>query len=323
MLNSISVDSKFREVLVSGLFVFEALGLTVAQFLPIKSVYIVATGRVPQFFPPSLISQGPIVAALFLIAVAGLTLLLAKISQKLVPVFDRVVVSPAAHPFQPLPGGGLIFSHPVNRSFRVELALIILFGVIVTAASWAFFIGNFLYVVVLLTLAFLQSSGRAWKGKFPTKADSVLEKLSDLIRGGSTWSTVLLAFVSAVILPSPFGVTGILVAVVFGRRLQLAISTVVSHLVKVPASERNAFSGRGKFLLRADASTSRAVSPFELLSREDGEKLLQERLQDLGLEYASFRVVGQASTPEVIFLSGFGDDNPQKIVKIFDQKYKQ
>lgn len=283
---------------------------TVAQFMPMKSVFILAAGEVPGFFPAFLVSAGPIGAALALVAMAAICALVAKVTQdvggQLAQPSHRVSAADSRGSITPF--FRLIGTLTVRQVSSAFLFFVLVLGSAFVSALYTCFILAWVGISAGILAILVHRSER--KPPFPNGLVQLEQSFRPWISGSSLWVVVGGAILTLLISPPFLGLTGILLGAVFLRRVQ----EVTPDLIPVLST-----------LLRGnpvDGNSEPPVAqplkaPYDFLGTDVGSRLLSESLSAMGCETFSWEVCGQPNNTQMTILARVRAEGSYRLIRLF------
>ena len=204
---------------------------TFATFMPMKAILILGSGEVPGFFPDILVQAGAVAAAVFILtlsaAMGGLAYFCTKI------VADIRVAKTIRN------NGGTSLHHRDIRSVSpngrgdsdpfAEFMVVLLFGLLLAWVSLPFLLGTAAWIGIALAWIKLAQKRTVQSGQANFQTSFVRPEFSRLIRRSLLPSSIIISLVSLLISEPRLGVTGALLAIVVGRRFQIAVARLASN----------------------------------------------------------------------------------------------
>lgn len=270
---------------------------TLATFMPMKSVFILAADGVPSFFPEFLVEGGSLVTALFLLALSGLFAGLAALSKSASGRLSAPEVT--------FPGNGGVKSlqtrgYATNRFTLGEFALVGLVAILFSvSALFALLFAVLVACWIAVSWAALHwiTHRRPPAPPFATSSAEFQFKFRKWMVGSSLWATVGAAIVTLLVTTPQFGITAILLDSVLLMRFQRAMGELGSRLVR---SKDGPDSGT---LVGNPRRTREVFPPIDYLATELGQQRLRASVRDAGLELANWRIPGRPNRVQGSLLS--------------------
>jgi hypothetical protein len=283
---------------LAGLLTIVAeLASTLATFMPMKSVFILAADGVPSFFPSFLIEGGPLVTALFLLALSGLFAGVAALSKS---ASVRLSVPEAKFPSNDGVEAQQTRGSATNRFTLGEFALIGLAAILFSVSAL------FALLFALLVACWIAGSWAAlhWMTHrrppappFATSSAEFQFKFRKWMVGSSLWATVGAAIVTLLVTTPQFGITAILLDSVLLMRFQRAMGELGSRLVRSKdGPDSGALAGNPR-------RTRELFPPIDYLATELGQQRLRASVRDAGLELTNWRMPGRSNRVQGTLLS--------------------
>ena len=267
--------------------VVEEFSLVVATFTPVKAILILGTGTVPGVFPVALVDGGPMLASLVLIGIA-------IVSSGLSAVLNRAVRKLDGHSFSDKELKGLRKNHyffwkSVAERKMVSAAVAILLSLMLLAAiSLPFTLLLLSWVVAVSGTLSIFLTGKILK-PYESRREQLISEIGRALSLTSLWSMVGVALITLYTSLPNLGVTGILLAVVVGRRILVRVPLVLP-LVGHPSVLKGASRENRK---RSDALFGRGTlnkTPHKFVLSTFGNQVVSDYFQRLGA-LPGFRLV--------------------------------
>ena len=262
---------------------------TLAQFMPMKSIFILAANELPSFFPRFLIELGTTITALVLIGVAAIFAVISAVTKK---VADRLVERNASLPTKPERRKRNGTKPPLTfAEYESEiLAVILLVGAAVVSQTFAGVVLAWL-VAAGATLG-IQIKRRPRRPPYHTAPLEFRDEFKKLVTKSSLWVTVGGALITLLIDFPASGVTGILLGAVLLQRFQKAVGELGLRLMRdkpLPTSHQR----RDYASPPAMVSDVPLQAPLDFLATPTGKTLLGQSLRLLDMDPVRWQVVGQ------------------------------
>ncbi len=295
-------DSKRRpsptQWFLAGLLTIVAeLSGTLATFMPMKSVFILAADGVPGFFPAFLVERGPLVTALFLLVLSGLFAGVAALSKS---ASGNLAMPEAKFPDSQGVKVPRTRTSATNRFTLGEFALVglatILFSV---SALFSILFTALVACWIAVSWAALRwmTHRRAPAPPFATSSAEFQFKFRKWMVGSSLWATVGAAIVTLVATTPQFGITAILLDSVLLMRFQRAIGELGSRLI------RSKDAPDAGTLVGNQRRSRELFPPIDYLATELGQQRLRSSVRDAGLELSNWRIPGRSNRVQGTLLS--------------------
>ena len=304
-----SATSRNKWLLAAGLAVVGDITGTLATFMPMKSVFILAADDIPTFFPQPLIQAGPVITALALVGIAGL---LAAVSG----VTKRTSAS-LAKPLEVLPKPADQEQTSSPRAFTLqEFSTLVLAFVLVTAGAFVSLIFTLLVLgwlgAIATTLAILIHR-RDRRPPYTTGRAEFAADFKQWIDKSALWATVAAAILTLLLSFPNLGLTGILLGAILLQRLQRALGTI-GHLL-LPRWGRNDQVVESS----ANASTTTAPTgaPLDFLASQTGQRLLRLSLERLALSTSAWQLIGLPNRNQASLLAQEKNTNLFALIRVF------
>ena len=259
---------------------------TLAQFMPMKSVFILAADEVPGFFPNVLVSAGTVITSLVLLAISGFLLSLSHSSRSLADFLQ-------AESFQVTPPilGEAMDSEALRKNtltvrslsnFLLVAVLIVasaLISVVFLLLSVAWSVASALVIAGLIRLNFTAPP-------YPHGWAQLQSKFEKWTRDSSLWAVVGAAIITLLFSDALLGLTGILLGAVLLRRLLQAAPDFLQTLITEPATGSRAGQSH------LPSSLKPAQSPYQFVGSRVGARLLRESLEAEGCDENEWQIIG-------------------------------
>lgn len=307
--------SIYRRGVFSGILTMVSdIAGTLAQFLPMKSVFILAADEIPIFFPPLLIEAGSILTALALVAAAAVMAVFSKVTKNLALSF--------AVPSQILSASsGAGYSKPNSEdssggkgSVTVkELSSLILLAVLVgvsAAVSITLVLLVGLWVGVSAAILAMRVHRGARKPPYPNGRVEFDVRFKKWMTDSAVWAVVGAAIVTLIVAFPALGLTGILLGAVLLRRAQQAVPDVVPWVMArfSPVNE----SGTTHHEL------SRPIfAPYDFLATKSGARLLKMSLKALNYGVDTWQVCAQPTKSQMTIACKHLESGTVDLIRLF------
>jgi len=301
---------------ITGLQVISVIAVTVATFMPMKAILLLASDSVPSFFPETLVTGGPLAAAVTLLVASAVAAVVTALINRFLATqrsdpsisgYDDASLLPSDMQLATRRGAE-------QTDFTAEVLIVVIFGVGVLVLAPTFLTLTCLWLVVVFIWA-RRSQQAEQADEYLTSADSDWpRRYRKAVQQTMLPSTIVIALLTLLVSTPRLGATGALLAIVLARRFQLAVASVAGDLqARVTHSSRISVDSAspGK---HADAPT---VLIDELTQRVHGEAFWHEASSCLDRGEA-FTVLGSAGGRQSITLviRGFSADS-QGYLRVF------
>ena len=299
-----------------ALGVFADLSGTLATFMPMKSVFILGAGDVPGFFPDVLITAGPAAVAMLLVGGAGILAYSSGVASRTLKNADSPASTGEENPFALFAKNQMAPTDSGRRERQIDLALLLVIAVVASLASWVFLVFTLLWLAGVILVIAIRLRNTPRQAPFVSGADALAHHAVRFITSSALWSTVMIAIASLLVFEPPLGLTGILLAAVFGRRFQQIAARQISHAPKSVTPQTNGVLSPLGFVTNAGGSSS-VSNPYDYLTTAVGMRVLRATLRDWGINGDDFRVVGQPRRESLSIVAGLSSNNPPLLLRIF------
>ena len=286
---------------------------TLAQFMPMKSIFILAANELPSFFPRFLIELGTTITALVLIGVAAIFAVISTVTKK---VADRLVERNASLPTKREQKRRNGHRPPLTfAEYESEiLAVILLIGAAVVSHTFAGVV--LAWLVVVGVFLGLQIKRRPRRPPYHTAPLEFKDEFKKLVNKSALWVTVGAALITLLIDFPASGVTGILLGAVLLQRFQKAVGELGLRLMRdkpLPTP-----------YLRRDYDSPTAMvsdvplqAPLDFLATPTGKTLLGQSLRQLDMDPVRWQVVGQPNRNQASLSSERSIGGESFILRLF------
>ena len=263
---------------------------TLAQFMPMKAVFILAADDIPSFFPGILVDAGPLLTGLALVLAAAALAIISKFAKDL-----ALTRSGADEPYpSPTPSAvtnpATTDTAPLTvKEFSAIVLIVVLFaGSAVVSLTFALTITAWIAGSAIVLAIKIHQGSR--KPPFPNGRVEFVSGFKKWMVDSALWAAVGAAIFTLVVDFPALGLTGILLGAVLLRRVQQVVPDVVPLLMTRLAPQDDS---------PAPHSTTPTQAPYDFLATKVGNKLLTRSLHDLGLDSKSWRVVGRPDNVQI------------------------
>lgn len=285
---------------------------TIAQFMPMKAIFILALDDLPSFFPRFLIELGVTWSAFILVGVAAVFGVVAAVTK-------RIVVSMAG------PGD----THPRTANGEKKnrekppltfheftsqmLAVILIIGG--SLVSIAFTASVVLWLILTGTVLAVQIKRRPRRPPYHTAPLEFQAEFKKFITRSNLWSTVAAALLTLLVAYPELGITGILIGAILLRRLQTAVGELGLRLIR--DKKPKVLYSRGLQLDETPSTSLPLSAPLDFIATPSGKRLLVESLRHLDLDDTRWRVVGQPDRNQVSIIAERSIGGDTMLLRIF------
>jgi hypothetical protein len=278
-----------------------------------KSVLILATGEVPGFFPRFLSEQGPLGVALILLVAAGFFSGLSALANHVISE-----ISNSRRTAIDTRGTEGFFGRTINSNSTALLVLVI--AVFLSYISWVFTVLLLVWISSVSLFIRFQDTVTRHKPSSASGDQQFLHRVSEIMKQAALWSTVSIAVLTLVLSEPQLGLTGILLATVFGRKLQLGIGILI-----MKENSRRARSSHDDYGFAALTSSNRPneIHPLNYFSTPKGLDVLGSFLSARGIGARDFQILGTPGKRSVKILAGIYSSEHLSLYQIFQRKLKE
>lgn len=305
------IERKPRASTAVVLGIVADLSGTIATFMPMKSVFILAADEIPSFFPQFLIDAGPAATGVLLIALAGVFGVISAISRKRVNT-----LAPANTPIKSSHFQQKKAPHRESKGLELgEATALSLVAVLIIAS--AVISGLFVLLVLGWTIGSLivlsiQIHRSVRRPPYATGAAEFSARFSKWTTNSALWSTVAAAIVTLLISPPALGLTGILLAAVLLARFQQTVAKLAPLVY-----EGRARATHAEDPLLSTKPANAVAQPAEFFSTVAGRRTLNHVFEHLHLNPHTWSLIGQPTNTQLSLIAQGTADNAWKIVRIF------
>jgi hypothetical protein len=300
-----------RAINVVTLGVAADLSGTLATFMPMKSVFILAADEIPEFFPQFLIEAGPAATAVLLILLAAVFAGVSALAQKIVNTLAP-------------PNTILNSSHFRNKKHRTEntkglelveaialnLVAVLLVGTIILSSLFTFLI--LAWVIGSLVVLSIHIHRSVRRPPFATGAAEFSARFGKWVSRSTLWSTVAAAIVTLLISPPSLGMTGILLAAVLLARVQQSVAKLAPLIY-----EGRARSTHADDPLLSSKPVSAIRNPLEFLATVAGQRTANHLFDQLALDQQTWSLIGQPTNTQLSLVARGKLDGTWRIIRVF------
>ena len=302
------------------LLVTAELSGTIATFMPMKSVFILAADDIPSFFPAWLRATGTVGTALLLVVLAAGFGVLASAATKAIQRFDQANrpkgLPPRANwtPSDRRQFGPLW----LTRQQAAKFVLVAVLLVVVTIVS-PLFAGLIVAWVGASWIALAyRVHTRPRRAPYPNGQAEFTAVFRKWVDASSLWSSVGGAVITLLVAPPALGITGILLGAIFLQRAQRSTADLSPVLAPPARSANNQVPGG------AAPGTQDALSaPFDFLSTPVGNRQLTSSLRQRGLIDVDWRVIGVPSATSLSIMIGPKPDGGYLLLRLFSALHEE
>jgi hypothetical protein len=261
---------------------------TIAQFMPMKAIFILALDDLPSFFPQFLIDVGVTWTALILVGVAAIFAVIAALTKK----FAGSIAEP--NDLYPEAAGSGAKGKQHHRLTFQEFSsgiLVIALLLVASLVSLTFTLSIIVWLLLVRAVMGQSIKNRPRRPPFHTVPLEFQAEFKKFVGRSNLWSTVAAALFTLVFAFPELGITGILIGAIALRRAQTAIGDLGLRLIR---DKKPSYSyARRPPHEEVPISTIPLSAPLDFVASPGGKRLLMESLKNLDLDYDRWRVVGQ------------------------------
>lgn len=289
-----------------------------ATFLPMKSIYMLAANSVPGFFPRFLVDGGPTFAAVALVLAAGVLAAVARALNWIIESLD------ARDPDKGTPSSRstaerkeLLAEARRERHADVSILLIGVVTIVVLIMSVPYWLITMAFIGFSALTIGWRVSRRPPRAPYTSGADELAFDLKKWLSQSSLWSMAGTALATLLLAPPTLGITAILIAAIFGRRLVAAVGELTPILLRRTSTRLRSEVGNSRWGVRNRGTAQAVTSPVRFFTTEPGARLLRRSLENLGSTPSQFALIGQGLTSP---LSAAVSDNQSQhfILRVFN-----
>ena len=304
-----TATSREKWLFAAGLTVVADVAGTLATFMPMKSVFILAADDIPSFFPQPLIQAGPAMTAVALVGIAGLLAVVSGVAKRTSEsLAEKSEVLPKR------PGRNQSLS-PRSLTLR-EFATLALVLVLVPAAAFVSVTFTLLVLgwlgAIASTLAILIHR-RVRRPPYTTGRAEFAAEFKQWVEKTALWATVAAAIVTLLLSFPALGLTGILLGAILLRRLQSALGSV-GHVL-LPRWGRN--DRAAETSANASTTTAPTGAPLDFLASQTGQRLLRLSLERLSLSPSDWQLIGLPNRNQASLLAREEDTELMVLLRVF------
>lgn len=307
-----SQPTRLQWLAAASLNVISDVSGTLATFMPMKSVFILAADDIPDFFPSIFVRGGPIFTGVVLVLVAAVFGILSgwakKTSSQLAApssLFPSVAHSDEQQ--QARRSVGL----PLKRFSSIVLSVILLGGALFVSVPFVAII--LLWVIGSAGVIALKVHRGSRKPPFPNGKVEFQAQFKGWLSGASLWSAVGAAILTLVIAVPALGLTGILLGAILLRRVQQVIPDLVPLIL---APDRSALESGSQVPTTAKI----ARSPYDFLATPVGLRLLRRSLALYGGADCEWGLVGRPRLSNLSLYVRESSESGVRILRVFGLK---
>jgi hypothetical protein len=285
-----------------------------ATFTPMKAILILASDDVPEFFPQPLVEGGPTLASTALIATAIVASVLNTLVKRTIQMLDGLAINPKElgrlrrkHYF--------LWEALAERNMFSGATVVFLSGLVMVLISPLFFVLSMLWIV-LVSAAVSVSLKEKLIGPYTSRREQLLHEIGKSLSSTSLWSMVGVALVVLLVMTPTLGTTGILLAVIVGRKLLVGVKTIIPFLVIPSVFGDKQAEKAGKQPPRTLFSPSVANrKPSEFISSAYGQEVVRGYFDQCGA-LPGFRVLRNAPNGPLSICANLPNQS-QALVRLF------
>lgn len=297
-----------------ALLVSAELAGTLATFMPMKSVFILAADSIPNFFPGWLRATGTVGTALLLVVLAAGLGAVATTATKTLQRYDRVKRPKGLPPRANWVPSDRRWIGPlrVTRDQAAKLLLVMVLLVSVTVVSPLFSALTVLWVGFSWVVLAYRIHTRPRRAPYATGQAEFTAVFRGWVGNSSLWCSVGGAVITLLVAPPALGLTGILLGAIFLQKAQRATAEL-APVFTPPArfATKPASGGLPTELQEA------MPAPFDFLSTPVGQRDLTSSFRQYGLKDVDWRVIGVPSGTCVSLMVGPRPDGTSVLLRLF------
>lgn len=273
------------------------------MFLPMKSLLILASDDVPSFFPEVLTDQGTLGSSLILLASAGI---FSGASALVGLLVERIFESQRTA----APDRESADSFERGAELKATWLLIWIVTLFLAFISWVFIALLALWVSMLVGFTWYRIKVTGATPPFTSGYHEFTDRVPFILNQTALWSTVSVAVFTLLVSEPRLGLTGILLAAVFGRKLQVGLGGVLRAKSFALLTLQNYGDTRqiSDFALRSQ------THPLRFFASLKGLKTLGSFLSRRALGATDFCIIGAPDKRSVAILAGM--QKPEDLVLI-------
>lgn len=298
--------SRLQWCAAAGLNVFADVAGTLATFMPMKSVFILAADDIPDFFPRIFVQGGPVFTGIALVIVAAILAVLSgwvkNLSSRLASPDSLLPEARRGNAPDPVGARKRI---PLKRFSNLALSVVLLAASLLVSVPFVALI--VLWVLGSAATLALKVHRGSRKPPFPNGKVEFQTQFKNWLSGASLWSAVGAAILTLVIAVPALGLTGILLGAILLRRIQQVVPDLVPIILPADSTGSDPSANTG-----LSPRVSRA--PYDFLVTPVGGRLLQRSLRLHGGKDCEWGLVGR---PRTSSLSIYIRETPEGSVKVF------
>lgn len=290
---------------------------TLAQFMPMKAVFILAIDDIPSFFPRVLVNAGPMWTGLALVVAAAILAVISKFSQELALTRSAPTETlPTAKNSraQSEPSRGPMALLTVKEFAAFVLVFVLFIGSAVVSLTYALSITAWIVGSAVVLGIKIHRGSR--KPPYPNGRVEFVAGFRQWMLDSALWSAVGGAILTLVIAFPPLGLTGILLGAVLLRRMQQVVPDMVTPLINHFVGSRSDEQGQSE-------PGNLAQEPYAFLGTKTGTRLLVASLLEHNLEPTSWRVIGRADRAQMSLSATDKATGLPVILRVFAQDHER
>ena len=302
------------------LIVFSDIGTTLATFMPLKSVFILAADDIPSFFPAWMQALGPIGVGLLLVLFAAALGGLSAVARATVTKIDKASRPKGLPPSTPVAatkrrvGGGVLATR--DETARSLFVSIMLAGVAVVSPLFATVVIT--WIALSWAVIAVRVHRRPRRAPFPHGRAEFAADFSEWMKLSSLWVSVGAAIVTLLTWPPVLGLTGILLGAVFSQRAQMTLSGL-SLVIAPPARHQTTRLQERDSTL---TSPGQLGAPFDFFGSAVGQRRLHQSMTALGWDVSQWRVVGLRSPKTASLVTRSTSDGNWLLLRVFSIRHE-
>lgn len=309
-----------RWVVAVVLICVRDVSATIATFLPMKAILILASNSVPSFLPEVLVSAGATSASITLLVIAGFFGFLTKSLDYVRERLDRQGLE------RQMPNRGLIEENRdearnilAGRKNVATQILSLLYLMIVSALSLLYAGITLGWAAASVGVIALKSRDLSGQTSFASGIDQALYEFSAWLQKSALWASVGIAIATLLVAPPSLGTTGILICAVLGRKLLIGLAETGRGGGGMVSSGLLAEKGAKTQLLKNRPRGARLQKPIDFLVSTPGLRIVKDEIRGLGFGSNDFVILDPAHGPTLTLVLGPGSEI-QSLVRLFDSR---
>lgn len=273
---------------------------TVATFMPMKAILLLASGEIPGFFPSVLIDAGTEVTVAAMLGASVLMAVLASLCTK-TAASRRVAEAISAGT------GSSLEQADIRAVFRsrqggadpaAEWVVLLIFGLVLAWISPPFLAGTCAWLAVAFLWVRISYKTEAKPHTSAARTSARARRFSRFVRQALLPSSIIISLLSLLVGNPRLGVTGALLVIIVGRRFQIATVRIVSSQPNRESADGEDGAGQAMHGHPADALASTIGLTKNL-------KAINDVLRQHGTSVDQCLIANPQNSPQqVTFVSG-------------------